>query len=181
MAFLKLLITFWPPKPQNDPRVSWDCLFSAYVHSHMNLQTCTKFGANRSNRLVDFQTFEFLTPKTPQNAPWCIEGLIVFSLCPFRDESADVYQIWCQSVQPCGRFSTDFCILWPPKTPQNAPWNIEGLIVFSLCPFPDESADVQQIWCQSVQPLGRFSWLLHFWPSKTPPSSPIGSRGANCF
>ena len=31
MAFLKLLTTFWPPKPQNDPRVSRDCLFSAYI------------------------------------------------------------------------------------------------------------------------------------------------------
>ena len=52
------------------------------------------------------QTFDYiLTPKPPQHAPWCIEGLIVFSLCPFRDESADVYQIWCQSVQPFGRFS----------------------------------------------------------------------------
>ena len=62
MAFLKLLITFLPPKPQNDPRVSRDCLFSAYVHSHMNLETCTKFGANRSNRLVDFQDFWIFDP-----------------------------------------------------------------------------------------------------------------------
>ena len=84
-------------------------VFSLDVHSHMNLQTCTKFGVNRSNRLI-FQTFEFFTPKPPPlNAPWCIEGLIVFSICPFpdesADESADVYQIWCQSVQPFGRFS----------------------------------------------------------------------------
>ena len=64
MAFLKLLITFWPPKPQNapPPRVSRDCLFSAYVHSHVNLQTCTKFGANLSNRLVDFPNFLIFDP-----------------------------------------------------------------------------------------------------------------------
>ena len=65
MAFLKLLITFWPPKPQNDPQVSRDWLFLAYVHSHKNPQTCTKFGANganRSNRLVDFPDFWIFDP-----------------------------------------------------------------------------------------------------------------------
>ncbi len=65
--------------------------FLAYVHSQMNLQMFTKFGANRSSRLVDFPDFCILRPpKTPHNAPWNIEGLIVFSLCPFPDESADV-------------------------------------------------------------------------------------------
>ena len=62
MAFLKLLIKFWPPKPQNDPRVSRDWFFLAYVHSHKNLQTFTKFGANRSNRLVDFPDFWIFDP-----------------------------------------------------------------------------------------------------------------------
>ena len=69
MAFLKHLITFW--------RVSRDWLFLAYVHSHKNPQMCTKFDANRSNRLVDFPDFWIFDP---QNAPWGIEGLIVFSL-----------------------------------------------------------------------------------------------------
>ena len=49
----------------------------------MNLQMFTKFGANRSSRLVDFPDFCILgPPKTPQNAPWNIEALIVVSLCP---------------------------------------------------------------------------------------------------
>ena len=39
--------------------------------------------------------------------------------------------------------------------------------------YVHESADVYQIWCQSLQPFGRFSRLLHFGPPKTrqvPPS-----------
>ena len=40
--------------------------------------------------------------------------------------------------------------------------SVEGLTVFSLCPFPDESADVNQSWCQSVQPFGRLSRCLNF-------------------
>ena len=69
MAFLKLLITFWPPKPQNDPRVPRDWLFLAYVHSHMNPQTCNKFGANRYSRLVDFPDFYIFDPLKPLKFP----------------------------------------------------------------------------------------------------------------
>ena len=34
--------------------------------------------------------------------------------------------------------------------------------------IPDESADVYQSWCQSVQPFDSFSRLLDLWPPKTP-------------
>ena len=47
----------------------------------------------------------------------------------------------------------------PPLGPGidgSTPWGIEGQIVCSLCPFPDESADVHQMLGQSVQPFGRF-------------------------
>ena len=108
----------------------------------------------------------------PQNPPWGIEGIIVFSLCPFPDESAGVYQIWCQLVHPFGSYSR-FVNFWPPKTPQNAPWGIEGLIVFSLCPFPDESAGVYQMLCQLVHPFGSYSRFVNFWPPKTP-QTPLG-------
>ena len=163
----------------------------------MNPQTCTKFGANRSSRLLDFPDFCIFDPLNPQNSPLGIEGLIVFSICPFPDESADGHHIWCQSIQPFGRFSRlfnfvipkspqnapcgigglivlayvqsqmnpqtcnkfganryrrlvdfpDFCIFDPPKTPQVPPLGLEELIVYSLCPFPDESAHVCQILC----------------------------------
>ena len=58
---------------------------------------------------------------------------------------------------------------------------LEGLFVFSLCPFPCESADVYQIWCQSVQPFGRleiFQTFEFFTPKPPPPPMPPGvSRG----
>ncbi len=114
MAFLKLLITFWPPKPQN------------------------------------------YSPG--------IEGLFIFSLCPFPYESADVYQI--------GRFSR-LLNFWPLKPPQNAPWCIEGLIVFSLF----HSADVYQIRSSC---LVDFLDFCIFYPLN-PPQFPLGYRGANCF
>ena len=72
--------------------------------------------------------------------------------------------------------------LWPPKPPppHNAPWGIVGRLVFSLCPFPDESADVNQSWCKSVQPFDSFSRLLNVWPLKTP-MCPLVSRRAICL
>ena len=48
------------------------------------------------------------------------------------------------------------------------PCGIEGWLVFSLCPFPDESADVNQSWCHTVQPFDSFPWLLNVWPPKVP-------------
>ena len=120
---------------------------------------------------------------------------------PFPDESAHVYQIWCQSVQPFDSFPRVFnlwphkpplphaprvlrgelylayvhsqmnpqtwtkvganltasqtfeCVTPPPNHPPKMPRGIERRIVFSRCPFPDESADMYQIWCQSVQPF----------------------------
>ena len=88
----------------------------AYVHSQMNSQTCTKFGANRSSRLTASQTFECVTPyPPPRHAPWGIEGWLVFSLCPFPDESADMRQSWCQSVQPFD--SSPDCWIFDPLNP----------------------------------------------------------------
>ena len=72
--------------------------------------------------------------------------------------------------------------LWPPKPPPPpiAPWGIVGRLVFSLCPFPDESADVNQSWCQSDQPFGASLDFLMFDPLK-PPSAPLVSRRAICL
>ena len=79
-----------------------------------------------------------------------------------------MYQIWYQSVQPFGRLSR--CLnFWPTKTPQMPPWGLEELIVFSLCPFPDESAHVCQILCQLVHPFGRYSRFLNFRSHKPQP------------
>ena len=188
----------------------------------MNPQTCTKFGANRSSRLTASQDFWICDPLTPppppRHAPWGIEGQIVFI---FPDESTDVNQSWCQSVQPFDSFPW-LLNVWPPKPPKcplvslgaiclayihsrmnlhmctkcganrisrltsspdfwicdpltPPPPNVEGRIVLSLCPFPDESADVYQMWCQSVQPFDSLP-DLDLWPPKTPRNAPCVLR-----
>ena len=166
--------------------------------------------------------------KTTHNAALGYRGANCLSLCPFPDESTDMYQIWCQSVQPFDSFPI-LLNVWPPNPPppRHAPWGIEGWLVFSLdahsqmnpqmwtkvganrsrcltaspdlnvwppktqqvhpCvsqgnlfgvyPFPDESAHVYQIWCQSDQPFDMFVWLLNVWPPNPPPQC----RGANCI
>ena len=74
---------------------------------------------------------------------------------------------------------------WSHKTTQNVARGIVGRIVFSLCPFPDESIDVHQIWCQSVQPFDSFPILLNLWspnPAPPPPAMPpLGYWGATCI
>ena len=83
----------------------------------------------------------------------------------------------CQSVQPFDSFPK-LLNVWPPNTtPRHAPWGIEEWLVFSLCPFPDESTDVCQSWRQSVQPFDSFPWLLKVWPPKTPQVPPCVSHG----
>ena len=175
MAFLKLLMTFWPPKTQKCPcplgvsrgpapwGIEGRIVFSLCpfpVESADVYQLVHPFGSY--SRFVNFWP-----PKTPPKFPLGYRGANCFSLCPFPDESAGVYQMLCQLVHPFGSYSR-FLNFWPPKTPQNAPWGIEGLIVFSLCPFPDESAGVYQIWCQLVDPFGSYSRFLSFWPPKPP-------------
>ena len=89
-----------------------------------------------------------------------IEGLIVFSLCPFPVEYTEVYQIVWQLVHPFGSYSRFYFLT--TETTQNAPWGIEGLIVFSLCPFPVEYADVYQMLCHLVHPIGSSSIFWNF-------------------
>ena len=76
--------------------------------------------------------------------------------------------------------SSNFWLHFDHLNPKMTP-GLAGLFVFRLCPFPYESADVYQIWCQSVQPFGRFSTLLNCWPLNPPPQFPLVYRGANCF
>ena len=101
----------------------------------MNPQSFTKFGANRSSLLTASQDFWMCDPLTPppppRHAPWCIEGRLVFSLYPFPDESADVNQSWCQSVQPFDSFPWPL-IVWPPKTPQVPPLCLSWQFVWRI-------------------------------------------------
>ena len=93
-------------------------------------------------------TFEIVTPN--------VEGRIVFSLCPFPDESADVYQIWCQSVQPFDSLP-DFWICDPLKPPE-MPLVSWGSMCLAYI-HSQMNLHVCQIWCRSVQPFGSFSWI----------------------
>ena len=62
-----------------------------------------------------------------------------------------------------------FWIVDPIKPPKMPLCGIVGRIVFSLCPFPDESTEVYQIWCKSVQIFDSFPRLLNLWPLTPPP------------
>ena len=70
---------------------------------------------------------------------------------------------------------------WPPNPPPPPmpAWGIVVRIVFSR--LPDESADVYQIWCQSVQPFDNFQRLLNVWPHNPPPGMPLVYVGARLF
>ena len=123
---------FWIVDPIKPPTMPpWGIvglIVWAYIHSQMNLHMCTKFDANRTSRLTsspDFLICDSLTP--PPN----VEGRIVFSLCPFPDESADVYQIWCQSGQSLDSLPI-LLDLWPLKTPRNAPLCLEVQLVWHI-------------------------------------------------
>ena len=72
---------------------------------------------------------------------------------------------------------------WFHKTTHNTALGYRGANWLSLCPFPDESTDVYQIWCQSVQPFDSFPRLLNVWPPKLPPppKCPLVSLMAICL
>ena len=142
---------FWmfdPLNPQMPPCVS-RAIYLAYIHSQMNLHMCAKFAANRSSRLTASTDFWICDPlKPPKMPPGILRGELywayVHSLTnPQLCTKFNANQSSCLTASP------DFWICEPPKTL----WGIEGRIVFSLCPFPDESADLNQIWCQSVLPF----------------------------
>ena len=124
---LPLTWMFDPLKPPKCTLVSLRAICLAYILSQMNLHMCTKFDANLTSPLTCSSDFWMCDPLPPAN----VEGRIVFSLCPFPDESADVYQIWCQSVQSFDSLPR-LLDLWPPKTPRNAPLCLEVQLVWHI-------------------------------------------------
>ena len=70
---------FWIVDPLNPPpkfrrEVSWGELFLTYVHSQMNPQTRTEFGANRSIRWAVFPDLNLWPHKTPEMPPVVLRG-----------------------------------------------------------------------------------------------------------
>ena len=105
---------------------------------------------------------------------WGIEGRLGFSQCPFPDESADVNQSWCQSVQPFDSFLRllNVWLLQPPSAP---PPCVSRGNLFGVYPFPDGSADVCQIWGQSFDSSPR---LLNLWHPNPPPPEWLAQKHA---
>ena len=173
---------FWIVDPIKPPTMPpWGIvglIVRAYVHSQMNPQTCTKFGANRSSRLTASQYFWMCDPLTPppRHALWGIEGWLVFSLDAHSQMNPQTWTKVGANRSRCLTASPDLNV-WPPKTPQVHPCVSQGNLL-GVYPFPDESAHVYQIWCQSDQPFDMFVWLLNVWPLNPPPPQ---CRGANCI
>ena len=149
---------------------------STFVHSQIHLHYMCKIDSQSVQSFDhNFSILNGWSPKTTHNAALWYRGANCLSLCPFPDESTDVYQIWCQSVQSFDSFPR-LLNVWPPTPPPpTCPWGIEGWLVFSLFPFPDESADVNQSWCQSVRRLTTSLTFECFTP-KTP-SAPLCLSG----
>ena len=132
------------------------------------------------------KTFPLLNP-TSKCSAWCLMGPI----CSTCVHSQIHLHYMCKIYSRFNRSSplTTFPRLlncWPPKPPppQMPPWVIVGRIVFSLCPFPDESTDVYRLWCQSVHPFGSFPRLKirdPLNPAPPPPKCPMCYWRANCI
>ena len=124
------------------------------------------------------KTFPVLNPAS-KCSPWCLMGPFVQYVSIPRFTC-----IICAKFIPnrSSRLTTFHTLLncWHPKPPQMPPWGIVGRIVFSLCPYPDESTDVYRIWCQSVHPFGSFPRLKFVTPLN-PPKCPLWHWGANCI
>ena len=152
------LSNLWSPKP---PGVLRGELYLAYVHAKTNPQMCTKFGANRSSRLTASTNIWICDPlKTPRNAPVVLWGELYLAYVHSQTNPPTCTKV---GANRCRRLtaSPEFWIC-DPLPPPNAPWGIKGRLGFSLCSFPDESADVNQSWCQSVQPFDSFPdfWMF---------------------
>ena len=140
-------------------------LYLAYVHSQMNPQKWTKVGANRSSRLTASPDFWMFDPVTPPNAPLCLLGQFIWRISIPR-----WICICVPNLVPIGPAISHIPLTFEFVTPTPPSPNVEGQ---SLCPFPNESADMYQIWCQSVQPFDSLPRLFDLWPPKSPRNAPL--------
>ena len=175
------LLNVWPPNPPPPPPtrplgVLRGDLYLAYTHSQMNLQMWTKVGANRSSHLKVFPGLSLFDPLKLPKCPPCVSRGNLFGVYPFPNESTKLI-----GANRTSRLNLPLIFEFVTPTPPPPP-NVEGRIVFSLCPFPDESANVYQIWCQSV--IGPAVWqpprLFDLWPPK-PPEMPLVSWCSLCL
>ena len=119
------------------------------------------------------KTFECLTPNPPPpKCPLVSRGAICLA---YVHSQMDLQMCAKCGANRSSRLAAsqtfEFVTPYPP-----CPWGIEGRLVFIVCPFPDESASVNQSWRKS----DNFPTLLNCWPPKTP-KCPLVSRGAICL
>ena len=88
--------------------------------------------------------------------PLVSHGANLFNIWPFPDSSALYVQNWFPIRPAVWRQFPSLLNCWSHKTTHNAALGYRGANCLSLCPFPDESTDVYQIWYQSVQPFDSF-------------------------
>ena len=119
------------PRQNAPPGASWGQFVQPVSIARFTSIIRAKSIPNRSSRLTTFPRLFNCWPHKPPppNAAVGYRGANCFSLCPFPDESTDVYRISCQSVHPFGSFPRLKCVT--PKPLRNAPCGIEGRIVYS--------------------------------------------------
>ena len=158
------------------PGVSWGQFVQPVSIPRFTCIICAKWIPNRSSRLTTFpRLLSCWPPKSPlpklgRGVSWGELAYVHFQMNPqtctefaanrsFRLAAFPDFWI-CDTLPP------------PPPPPRNTPWGIEGRLVFSPCLFPDESADMNQSWCQWAS----FPRLLNWWPPKTPQVPPCVLR-----
>ena len=127
---------FDPLNPPNCLLVSLWAICFAYINSQMNLQMCTKCGANRTSRLNIPLTFGICDPLTPP--PPMSRGELYLAYVHYQMNPETCTKFVCQSVQPFDSLP-DFWICDPLKPPEMTPCVLR-FNLFGIFPFPDESA-----------------------------------------
>ena len=123
----------------------------------------------------------YLLNSVSKCSPWCLMGPLCSTCVHSHIHLHYMCKMYSQSVQPFDQNFPGFWIVDPLKPPKMPTCGTVGRIVFSLCPFPDESTDMYEIWCQSVEQFDSFPSHLNLWPSKTPPKCPLGANRSNCW
>ena len=154
--------------------VSWGQFVQPVSIPRFTCIICAKFIPNRSSRLTTFpRLLNCWPPKFRRGVSWS-ELFLAYVHSQMKPQTCTEF---CANWSSSLTASPDIWICDPLKPPKMPPWGIVGRLVFSLYPFPDESADVNQSWCQAVQPFDSFSRLLNVWPPKTSKCPPCVSKG----
>ena len=115
---------FWIVNPLTPPPMppwgSWGELFLAYVHSHMNPQTCSECCANQSIRLAAFPDLSLWPPKPPGMPPVLLRGELYLAMSIPRRIRRHVPKV-CANRSSRLTASPDIWICDPLNPPQMPP------------------------------------------------------------